>query len=263
MPLEFSGPATPLTDDDIEGAAAQLGCQVAAVRAVIEVESRGGFLPDKRPKILFERHYFHRLTGGQFSTSHPDISNPVWGGYGAGGAAQYDRLHKAITLNRDAALRSASWGSFQIMGDHFKNLGFGTAEEFVASMVSGAKGHLSAFVKFVKKNGLDDELVRKDWAGFARGYNGPRYKENKYDDKLAAAFIFYSAGGPHVDSPQPVLRMGDKGESVRKLQQLLGIGVDGDFGPGTKAAVVKFQKANGLYPDGVVGKNSWAMIDKS
>ena len=88
MSLEFAGPATPLSDHDIEAAAGQLGCQVAAVRAVIDVESRGGFLPDKRPKILFERHYFHRLSGGSFSAGHPDISHPVWGGYGAAGAAQ-------------------------------------------------------------------------------------------------------------------------------------------------------------------------------
>jgi N-acetylmuramidase/Putative peptidoglycan binding domain len=260
MPLEFSGPATPLGDADIENAATQLGCQVAAVRAVIDVESRGGFLPDQRPKILFERHYFHRLTDGRFSAGHPDISHSSWGGYGAGGAAQYDRLHRAIALNRDAALRSASWGSFQIMGDNCKMVGFTNVEDFVAAMVSGAPGHLAAFVKFVKKAALDDELRRRDWAGFARGYNGPNYKANKYDEKLAAAFAFYHAGGPHVDSPLPVLRMGDRGESVRKLQELLKIGADGDFGPGTKEAVIKFQKSKGLHADGVVGKNSWAAL---
>lgn len=260
MALEFAGPATPLSDHDIESAADQLGCQVAAVRAVIDVESRGGFLADRRPKILFERHYFHRLTGGSFSASHPDISNGLWGGYGAGGAAQYDRLHRAIALNRDAALRSASWGSFQIMGDNCAIVGFADVEDFVADMVAGAPQHLMAFVKFVKKAALDDELRRRDWAGFARGYNGPNFKANKYDEKLAAAFAFYNAGGPHVDSPLPVLRMGDRGESVRKLQELLKIGVDGDFGPGTKEAVVRFQRARGLFADGVVGKNSWAAL---
>lgn len=260
MPLEFAGPATPVTDVDIETAAAKIGCAVAAVRAVIEVESRGGFLPDKRPKILFERHYFHRLTGGKFSAQNPDISHPDWGGYGQGGANQYVRLHKAIGLDRAAALQSASWGNFQVMGSHFKSLGFASVEDFVAAMVSGAPAHLDIFVKFVKKNGLDDELIRRDWDGFARGYNGTKYKENKYDTKLAAAYDFYNAGGPHVDSPNPVLRMGDKGEAVKKLQLLLKIAADGDFGPATKAAVIKFQKAKSLYADGIVGKNSWAAL---
>ena len=260
MPLEFAGPATPVTDADIEAAAAKIGCAVAAVRAVIEVESRGGFLPDKRPKILYERHYFHRLTGGKFSAAHPDISHANWGGYGMGGANQYVRLHKAIALDRAAALQSASWGNFQVMGSHYKSLGYASVEEFIAAFVSGAAAHLDIFVKFVKKNGLDDELIRRDWDGFARGYNGPKYKENKYDTKLAAAYAFYNAGGPHVDSPNPVLRMGDKGEAVTKLQTLLKINADGDFGPGTKAAVVKFQKSKGMYPDGIVGKNSWAAL---
>ena len=56
MALEFSGPATPLDDAAIASAANKLGCEVAAVRAVVDVESGGGFLPDGRPKILFERH---------------------------------------------------------------------------------------------------------------------------------------------------------------------------------------------------------------
>jgi hypothetical protein len=213
MALDFSGPATPLDDLAIEAAATKLKCQVAAVRAVIDVESRGGFLADGRPKILFERHYFSRLTGHRFDGAHPDISNPKWGGY-KGGAAEYDRLGRAVNLDREAALRSASWGAFQIMGDNCKACGFATGEDFVKAMVSGEPAQLDAFVSFVKKNGLDDELIRCDWAGFARGYNGPAYKANKYDEKLKAAYIFHSAGGAHADAPRPLLKQGDKGEDV-------------------------------------------------
>src|SRR6478736_4437274 len=202
MPLAFSGPATPLDDAAIADAAQKLGCEVAAVRAVIDVESRGGFLPDGRPKILFERHFFSRLTGHQFDGSHPDISNPQFGGYGAGGAHQYDRLAEAIPLNRDAALRSASWGLFQIMGDHCQTLGFADAEAFVAAMVSGEAAQLDAFVAFVKVNGLADELARHDWTGFARRYNGPAFATNKYDTKLAAAYAFHSKGAPRADNPR-------------------------------------------------------------
>lgn len=259
MPLEFSGPATRLGDADIEAAATKIGCQVAAVRAVIDVESRGGFLADGRPKILFERHYFARLTKGRFNGSHPDISNPKWGGY-TGGGAEYTRLARAIGLDRDAALRSASWGAFQIMGDNCKMCGFANVEDFVTAMVSGEPAQLDAFVQFIKKSRLDDELIRLDWAGFARGYNGPAYLVNKYHTKMEAAYRFHSAGGAHADSPRPLLKMGDKGEDVKALQTALKITADGDFGPGTKAAVIKFQKANGLYADGIVGKNTWAKL---
>lgn len=259
MPLEFSGPGTRLAAADIEQAAKALGCAVAAVRAVIDVESRGGFLPDGRPKILFERHYFARLTGGAHNAAHPDISNRQPGGY-RGGAAEYERIGRAIRLDRDAALRSASWGMFQIMGDNGKVAGFPDVESFVAAMVSGEPAHLDAFVKFVKKAGLADELGRTDWAGFARGYNGKNYAINQYDKKLAAAFLIHSAGGARVNSPMPLLKMGDSGEFVQRIQRALGLDADGDFGPNTKAAVIAFQKKQGLHPDGVVGAQTWAKL---
>lgn len=60
-----------------------------------------------------------------------------------------------------------------------------------------------------------------------------------------------------VDTPRPTtkptLRQGSKGTAVRELQQILGVTVDGDFGPKTKAAVIAFQKAQGLVGDGIVG----------
>lgn len=52
------------------------------------------------------------------------------------------------------------------------------------------------------------------------------------------------------------LKFGDTGSGVRVLQVKLGIKVDGDFGKGTKAAVMEFQKANGLTVDGVCGENT-------
>jgi hypothetical protein len=262
MALEFAGPATRINDSAVESAARKIGCPIAAVMAVIDVESRGGFLPDGRPKILFERHYFSRLTNDKFDKSDPDISAKSWGGY-KGGAAEYDRLQRAIKLNRECALRSASWGAFQIMGDNFKACGFADVESFVSAMVAGEPEQLDAFVSFVRKSSLDDELARLDWAGFARGYNGPAYKANRYDDKLAAAYRFHDAGGAHADSPLPVLRMGDSGEEVKKLQGALKITIDGDFGPATKAAVLAFQRKHKLYADGVVGKNSWAALGVS
>jgi hypothetical protein len=59
--------------------AASLDVEVATLRAVAAVEAAGsGFLPDDptRPKILFEGHAFHRLTGGRFGNARPDLSYP-------------------------------------------------------------------------------------------------------------------------------------------------------------------------------------------
>jgi hypothetical protein len=56
----------------------RLGVDQATLWSLLTVETRGfGFLPDQRPEILFERHIFHKHTGGRFSAGHPNISSPA------------------------------------------------------------------------------------------------------------------------------------------------------------------------------------------
>lgn len=63
-----------------------------------------------------------------------------------------------------------------------------------------------------------------------------------------------------VDPTRSMLRKGDMGPSVKKLQQLLGITADGNFGPKTEARVKAFQKGKGLVADGLVGQKTWAAL---
>lgn len=67
---------------------------------------------------------------------------------------------------------------------------------------------------------------------------------------------------PETPAPvsRPLLKRGDKGASVRELQKLLLIEVDGDFGPKTQAAVKVFQKKHNLTADGIVGPYTWAVL---
>lgn len=255
---EFTGPGIRLTEGDHLAAARRIDCDVAAIRAVIEVESRGGFLPDGRPRILFERHIFHRLTGGRFGSGHSAISSPRPGGY-YGGAREYDRLHAAIAFDRSAALQSASWGAFQIMGFNHELAGHGDVEAFVATMVSGEPAQLQAFIAFLSATGLDAPLRNHDWAAFARGYNGPAYARNRYDEKLATAWRKY-ADDEAGFAPAP-LRRGDRGDAVRALQAALGLLSDGIFGPVTEAALKRFQRERGLTVDGIFGPQSRAALE--
>ncbi|UJP64191.1 N-acetylmuramidase domain-containing protein [Mongoliitalea daihaiensis] len=196
-----------LSEQDLIDFAAEYGLELALVKAVNEVESRGkGFLIDGRTKILFEGHEFWRqlkaigLQPESLSNeSNKDILYPRWvRTFYSNGPGEYRRLERAQQLIPSnpavstAALSSASWGSFQIMGYHAKPLGYPSVEAFVDRMQTHEREHLAAFGKFIVVNRLLNHLKNKDWEKFARGYNGPGYKQNKYDEKLARAYKKYS-----------------------------------------------------------------------
>ncbi len=246
--MEFVGEARTLTEADFERAAANVGCDVAAIKAVSEVESRGGgFLRDKRPKILFEAHIFSRMTDHAFDRKHKNISSRRWNRalYGAGGAHQYKRLGEAIALDRNAALGSASWGMFQIMGFNSELCGFASISSFVTAMMESEGRHLDAMTRFVKRRRLDDELRNHDWAGFAFGYNGSGFQENRYDEKLAKAWQKHSTGAAWL-TPREVQAALNRAGANPPLT------VDGLAGQKTRKAIRAFQAANGLNADGKI-----------
>lgn len=205
-----------LTEKDYADGAALLGCSVTQVKAIFEVEAMGsGWFTDVRadilardgpggfldgpdlPKILFEAHIFDRETGGKFRASHPKLSSAKWNrSLYVGGQGEYIRLDEAMKLDRRAALRSASWGAAQIMGYNHKLAGFDTVEAFVDAMKTGSRAHLMAFVSFVKESNLTAAVRKIDGnpenaRAFAAGYNGKSYAANRYDVRIAEAFVRY------------------------------------------------------------------------
>lgn len=183
-----------ISEQAFQNAAKQLGCEVASIKAVAEVESAGGgMLPDGKPKILFEPHIFWReLVERGIKPVKSDICYPKWqtGKYGPV-SAQHGRLERAAAINRDAALESCSWGMFQIMGFNWSRCGVTSLQAFVNEMYKGEDAQLQLFVNYIIKAGLADEIGDKRWAAFARQYNGAGYAANKYDIKLSAAYKKY------------------------------------------------------------------------
>ncbi|NVD06504.1 N-acetylmuramidase family protein [Vibrio sp. JPW-9-11-11] len=189
--LPLIEPEIGISDGDFEDAARSLGCELAAILAVSEVESAGsGFFASGLPAILFEAHIFSRHSQHRYDESHPDISSKRWDrSLYVGGEKEFERLKKAIELDRQAALMSASYGRYQIMGFNHKLSGYEDVEAFVRDMFFSESNHLKAFVEFIKSNPkLHDAIKALDWATFARYYNGPAYAENRYDEKLLAAY---------------------------------------------------------------------------
>lgn len=186
--------STAPTEADYAAIATALGCEVAAIKAVAEVESAGdAYFSNGKPKILFEAHIFSRLTNRIYDTSHPNISSRTWNrSLYAGGIAEYNRLDEALKLDVSAALQSASWGRFQIMGFNYQACGYSQVETFVKDMFSSESKQLDAFAAFIKHHSLDLYLKNKDWASFAKGYNGPEYAANKYDIKMKEAYDRYA-----------------------------------------------------------------------
>ena len=97
-------------------------------------------------------------------------------------------------LDPEAAVASASWGLFQIMGMNHARCGFPTATAFVAEISKSLVSQLNAFEAFVRSSNLVDELQRKDWEGFARVYNGPGQVE-RYGRLLREAYTRITATG--------------------------------------------------------------------
>jgi hypothetical protein len=186
---DFKGKAKRIDDEDLPRVGATIGVGEDEIHAVLDVEARGsGFDRQGRPKMLFEPHIFHRMLKGEEREKaiKLGLAYPRWKrNYPKD---SYPRLKEAMKINPEAALKSASWGLGQVMGFNHGAAGFSTVFEMVHAFMDDEEAHLEAMVSFIVTNGLDDELRRHDWRGFARGYNGASYHVHGYHTRLERAF---------------------------------------------------------------------------
>ncbi|MEO1399331.1 MAG: N-acetylmuramidase family protein, partial [Pseudomonadota bacterium] len=182
---------------EIDAISNWLGVPRASLLAVAEVES-GGRVGAKikgrlEPLIRFEGHYFDRLLEekDRVIARKAGLANPRAGRVRnpRRQAERWAMLDKAIAINRVAALSSCSWGIGQVMGAHWKRLGFGSADALVELARAGAAGQVKLMARYIAHAGLQESLRTQDWAMFARRYNGPAYAKNQYDRKMEAAYL--------------------------------------------------------------------------
>lgn len=177
------------------------GIDPAGLLAVVEVESAGRPLEadGRTPRLLFERHVFYRELR-KLSRERLDraitlgLANKKWSPrtqYKDQGssAKRLSLLERAKAVDEDTAYRSCSWGVGQTMGFLALELGFSSATEMVESMLRGGiPAQVDCMVREIMRKHLDQKINSRDWAGFARVYNGPGYRRNRYDTKMAVAF---------------------------------------------------------------------------
>lgn len=187
---------------DFELVAALLDVEIAALKAAQEVETggRGGFFAPGKPDILFEGHIFWNelkkrgIDPESHRRGNEHILYPKWEkGHSFGGIREYERLEQARKIHKEAADASASWGMFQVMGFNYMACGEKNVDGLVNAMIASEFSQLLLFGRFIKQSKfMHEALQKKDWAVFAKYYNGPNYAEGRYDTKLATAYLKYN-----------------------------------------------------------------------
>jgi putative chitinase len=142
-----------------------------------------------------------------------------------------------------------------------------TAEEAAAYLLT-KKGALESALWFWNSRNLN-EVADTDTGDQVRltkiingGDIGLADRQARYARAMAAlgGKIEVSINSQITDAVTQVLRRGSKGDMVKKMQAKLGLTADGDFGPGTEAALKKWQSANGLTADGVAGPKTMTKL---
>lgn len=187
-----------LTEDDYRKVAEQLGIEVAAIKAVVDIEAgrtHQGFASPGQPLINFDLAMFRRFAQkrginlSKFRNSHAVVfAGPNARRYGSHQNAQHARLEAARRISDEAAIEGTFWGMFQIGGFNWKKCGAESIDDFVDRMSDSEREQLELFARFIENSGMTRYLKNKDWAGFALRYNGPSYRKRGYHTRLAKAY---------------------------------------------------------------------------
>lgn len=180
----------PITNADIAQLAANNGLEYAALKAVITVESSGkGFDPATgKIMIQFEPHWFRKIAknpdegGGQRTWARNGVEKQ---------AGEWAAFNDAFSINPDAAMQSTSIGLMQVMGFHYKKVGFATVGAMWDHGKESEANQADLGIRFIKaptNEKMYNALKNKDWATFAFYYNGAQYKKFSYDTRLADAY---------------------------------------------------------------------------
>lgn len=174
------------------------------IEALLLVETGGsGFFKDwngrRRIKIQFEPHVFvrelkkigvnarlRRARSGMYTVLVNEkviLRNKVDRQF-----KEWSAFNAAWEVDKTCTMLATSWGLGQIMGFNYKLAGFDSVDDMVTDFKKSEEVQLNAMLVFIQNTNLLGKLKRKDWKGFARGYNGKYYYKYKYDTRLNDAY---------------------------------------------------------------------------
>jgi len=180
-----------LSQDQIKQLASNYGYEYPALKAVIAKESSGHGFDTTTSKIIiqFEPSYFKRLSPVWTDNivGHIWYQNKV-----SNQTLEWLAFNDAFKIDPDAAMKSTSIGMMQVMGVHYKDLGFPTVNAMWDFGKESEYNQVEIGIKFIKANSIIDKALReKNWVVFAEHYNGPNYRQNNYDTDLAKFYLHF------------------------------------------------------------------------
>jgi putative chitinase len=141
---------------------------------------------------------------------------------------------------------------------------YGMTAEQASDWIETKEGALASALWFWTTNKLNPIADTGEVAVLTKRINGGDIgladRQSRYNVAMQALTGDIPTRAPISAATTATLRRGSKGDAVKQMQRKLGIPADGDFGPGTEAAVRKWQAANGLTADGIVGPKTLAAL---
>lgn len=172
------------------------GIEPSALLAFIEVETGGrGFDPTTgKIMIQFEPAWFRKKApyapSGKWNLNKVEVQSKEWPAF-----------NDAFSKNPDAAMQSTSIGLGQIMGFHYKRLGFATVDEMWDHAKTSLMNQIWQIAKFIDTDkSLKQAIKDKDWFTIAKIYNGSgfmeiarKYGREPYNISMKKAYEEYSS----------------------------------------------------------------------
>lgn len=186
---------THLSDEDFRIVAEELGVEVAAIKAVVEIEAgkaMKGFYAPGVPVVNFDQSMYKAYAHKAVNKS-PAKGEKVPPGLSGYALKEWTQLINARKRNADGAYMGTFWGMFQIGGFNYRLCGCSDINEFVRIMSESEFSQLELFAKFITNTGMLADLKNKNWAGFARKFNGASYARRGYHTRMAAAYRRFKA----------------------------------------------------------------------
>lgn len=185
-----------LTEEDFRIVAEELDVEVAAIKAVVLIEAgkqmKGFFAPECRLSTSTRPCTGHMLRKPK--TVRETKTRKSRAGLTGYALREWTQLVNARRKNSDGANMGTFWGMFQIGGFNYKQCGCSDVDEFVEIMSESEFSQLELFAKFITNTGMLTDLRNKNWAGFARKYNGASYARRGYHTRMAAAYRKFKSG---------------------------------------------------------------------